>query len=148
MFSPPGRQAARVLIGAEVLIPLFLEGLCAGFPSPADDHIEERIDLARLLTPNPPATFLWRVDGSSMVSAGIHHGDLLVVDRSLTPIHGDVVVAIVNGERSLKRLLLNGARPRLVFENPELPAYPLPDAGDVEIWGVARCNIHWLRGTK
>jgi DNA polymerase V len=148
MFSRRHNQTARLLIGAEVQIPLFLEGLCAGFPSPADDHIDERIDLNRLLAPNPPATFLWRVDGHSMAGAGIFHGDFLVVDRSLTPAHGDVVVAIVNGERSLKRLLLDGDRPRLVFENPDLPAYALPEAGDIEIWGVARCNIHWLRKRK
>lgn len=57
MFSCRHKQTARLLIGAEVQIPLFLEGLCAGFPSPADDHIDERIDLNRLLAPNPPATF-------------------------------------------------------------------------------------------
>ena len=129
-------------------VPLFLEGLCAGFPSPADDYIDQSIDLSALLVPNPPATFLWRVDGHSMHDAGIYHDDILVVDRSLTPIHGDVVVAIVNGERSLKRLALDGPRPRLIFENKDFPAYPLPEEGDVEIWGVVRCNIHWLRGRR
>jgi hypothetical protein len=68
-----------------------------------------------------------------MAGAGIFHGDFLAVDRSLTPGHGDVVVAIVDGERSLKRLLLDGDRPRLVFENPDLPAYALPEAGDTRV---------------
>jgi DNA polymerase V len=147
MFLFPFSQVNRILTGVEVIVPLFLEGLCAGFPSPADDYIDQQIDLTRLLVPNPPATFLWRVDGHSMKDAGIFHGDILVVDRSLTAVHGSIVVAIVNGERSLKRLLLD-PRPRLVFENHEFPAYPLEEAAEVEIWGVVRCNIHWLHGGK
>lgn len=130
---------------AEIMVPIFAHGLCAGFPSPADDHLDDAIDLNRLLVRNPPATFLWRVDGSSMRDAGIHHGDLLVVDRSIRPVDGDVVVAIVDGERSLKRLRLHGDRPRLEFENRAMPAYELPEIADVEIWGVVVCNIHWLR---
>ena len=145
MFSIMRASLARILPGTRVEIPLFLEGLCAGFPSPADDYLDERIDLNETLVPNPPASFLWRVSGNSMIEAGIYHGDLLLVDRSLTPVHGDVVVAIVNGERSLKRLHLDGDRPRLSFENGSFPAYPLPELADVEIWGVARWNVHWLR---
>jgi DNA polymerase V len=136
---------ARVRIEAEIIIPIFSYGLCAGFPSPADDFLDEGIDLTRLIVRNPPATFLWKVDGHSMRDAGIYDGDLLVVDRSLTPRHGDVVVVIVHGERSLKRLHLDGARPRLSFENRDMPAFDLPEIADVEIWGVARCNVHWLR---
>ncbi|WP_353619420.1 S24 family peptidase, partial [Ochrobactrum sp. SFR4] len=66
-------------VEAEVLVPLMLHGLCAGFPSPADDYIDDTIDLSKLLISNPPATFLWRVDGHSMRDAGIFHGDLLIV---------------------------------------------------------------------
>lgn len=139
---------ARVTIQAEVSVPLFLHGLCAGFPSPADDFLDQSIDLTRLLIRNPPSTFLWRVDGHSMIDAGIFDGDLLVVDRSLKPRHRDIVVAIVHGERSLKRLLLDGDRPRLAFENKSFPAYSLPEMAEVEIWGVARCNVHWLREGK
>ena len=136
---------ARLTIQAEITVPLFLHGLCAGFPSPADDFLDEAIDLTRLLVKNPPATFLWKVDGNSMIDAGIYHGDLLVVDRSLTPRHRDIVVATVHGERSLKRLLLDGRRPRLAFENRAMPSYDLPEVAEVEVWGVARCNVHWLR---
>lgn len=136
---------ARVRIEAEIIIPIFSYGLCAGFPSPADDFLDEGIDLTRLIIRNPPATFLWKVDGHSMRDAGIYDGDLLVVDRSLTPRHGDVVVVIVHGERSLKRLHLDGTRPRLSFENRDMPAFDLPEIAEVEIWGVARCNVHWLR---
>ena len=107
--------------------------------------MDETIDLTRLLVTNPPATFLWKVDGHSMRDAGIYDKDLLVVDRSLAPRHGDVVVATVHGERSLKRLHMDGERPRLSFENRDMPAFDVPDIAEVEIWGVAKCNVHWLR---
>ena len=136
---------ARLTIQAEIIVPLFLHGLCAGFPSPADDFMDETIDLTRLLVTNPPATFLWKVDGHSMRDAGIYDKDLLVVDRSLAPRHGDVVVATVHGERSLKRLHMDGGHPRLSFENRDMPAFDVPDIAEVEIWGVAKCNVHWLR---
>lgn len=131
-------------IEAEISIPMMLHGLCAGFPSPADDFIEDAIDLSRYLIKNPPATFLWRVDRHSMRDAGIFHGDLLIVDRSLRPIDGDVVVAIIHGERSLKRLRLQGGRPRLLFENSDMPLFDLPEIAEVEIWEVATANIHNL----
>ena len=136
---------AGLKIEAEVYVPLMLHGLCDGFPSPADDYIEESIDLKKLLIRNPPATFLWKVDGYSMRDAGIFHGDLIVVDRSLSPVDGDIVVATVHGERSLKRLRMTGGRPRLMFENSDMPLFDLPEIAEVEIWGVALCNVHWLR---
>ncbi|GAK73125.1 UmuD protein [Agrobacterium rubi TR3 = NBRC 13261] len=139
---------AGLKIQAEVYVPLMLHGLCAGFPSPADDYIDESIDLTRLLIRNPPATFLWKVDGNSMRDAGIFHGDLIVVDRSVTAVDGDIVVATVHGERSLKRLRMNGNRPRLLFENSDMPLFDLPEIAEVEIWGVAMCNVHWLRPRK
>ncbi|WP_137136976.1 S24 family peptidase [Rhizobium sp. FKY42] len=121
---------AGLKIEAEVYVPLMLHGLCAGFPSPADDYIEESIDLTKLLIRNPPATFLWKVD------------------RSLRPVDGDIVVATVHGERSLKRLRMTGGRPRLMFENSDMPLFNLPEIAEVEIWGVALCNVHWLRPRK
>jgi len=109
---------AGLKIEAEVYVPLMLHGLCAGFPSPADDYIEESIDLTKLLIRNPPATFLWKVDGNSMRDAGIFHGDLIVVDRSLSPVDGDIVVATVHGERSLKRLHTSATRRPAAFMSP------------------------------
>ena len=138
-------QALRVIDGDEVYIPLLLHALCAGFPSPADDYLEGEIDLNRHLIANRPATFLFKVAGDCMRDAGIFDGDLLIVDRSLTPKHGDVVVVFVDGERSVKRLLIEDGEPRLVFENRDWPAYPVPDMADVEIWGVATCALHALR---
>ncbi len=94
----------------------------AGFPSPADDFIEEEIDLQRLLITNRPATFLVRVAGDSMVGARLFDGDLAVVDRSLDPRDGDVVVVDVDGDRSFKVWGRRGARVTLAFANPTLPA--------------------------
>lgn len=134
---------------SELLLPMVAFGVCAGFPSPADDFLEEPIDLGKLLVINPPATFLWWVDGNSMRDAGIYNRDLLVVDRSLKPVDGDVVVVTVDGERSLKRLRLNGVgqerQAQFCFENSDFPAYEVSEFSEVEIWGVVRVNIHWHR---
>lgn len=138
-------RAWRVVQGEEVYLPLILHRLCAGFPSPADDYAEDAIDLTRLLVANRPATFLFRVSGECMVDAGIFDGDLLIVDRSLTPQHRDVVVAIVEGEQTLKRLMVERGRARLVNDNRRLPHFSLPDGLGFEVWGVATCALHSLR---
>ena len=84
--------------------PLFACGVSAGFPSPADDYIQGRLDLNELMIQHPAATFFVRVSGDSMIGAGIHHDDILVVDRSLDPASGKVVIAVVNGDLTVKRL--------------------------------------------
>lgn len=120
------------------------ESICAGFPSPAGDYLDEPINLETELIRNKPATFLWRVIGHSMKDAGIYSGDILVIDRSLKPQNGDIVIAVVNGERSLKRLKYIKGRPHLAFDNREFPEFNTSDESDIEIWGVVRCNIHML----
>lgn len=88
-------------------LPVFLGRLPAGFPSPADDYIEGKLDLNRHLIKHPAATFFVRVTGNSMTGAGIHSGDLLIVDRSLEPTDGHVVVAVLDGELTVKRLQMS-----------------------------------------
>ena len=95
-------QAIDITVGRSIPLPVLARAVPAGFPSPADDHIEEEIDLQRLLITNRPATFLVRVAGDSMVGKGLQDGDLAVVDRSLDPRDGDIVVVDVDGERSFK----------------------------------------------
>ncbi len=95
-------QIASVSFSAPMPLPLLARAVRAGFPSPADDFIEEEIDLQRLLITNRPATFLVRVAGDSMIGKGLFDGDLAIVDRSLTPRAGDVVVVDVDGDRSFK----------------------------------------------
>lgn len=129
------------LVGRLVRVPVMGWRVCAGFPSPADDFIEDEIDLPRWLAPNPPATFVWRVAGWSVVGAGIHDADLAVVDRSLSPVAGDIVVAVIDAEPSLKRYRIEGNRDVLAFENPDLPPFTLEESVEALIWGVVRVSL-------
>ncbi|MEQ4531529.1 MAG: translesion error-prone DNA polymerase V autoproteolytic subunit [Mixta sp.] len=93
-------------VHAAVQLPLYIERVPCGFPSPAQDYVEQRIDLNELIIQRPAATYFVRVSGDSMIEAGINDGDMLVVDSSITAKHGDIVVAAVDGEFTVKRLQL------------------------------------------
>ncbi len=114
----------------------------AGFPSPAEDYSEKRIDLTKQLVRHPAATFLVRVAGDSMTGAGIQSGDVLVVDRSERPRDGQVVVAVVDGGLTVKRLRLRGGAPALVAENPAYGPVGADELSDVRVWGVVKHVIH------
>ncbi len=114
----------------------------AGFPSPADDYMDRKLDLNEHLVDNPEATYFMRVSGDSMLGAGIHHGDILVVDRSVRPGHRSVVVAVVDGGFTVKRLLFREAGPVLVPENPDYEPVPLTEGLEFEVWGVVRHVLH------
>ena len=129
---------------SRLALPLAGERVAAGFPSPADDYVEVGIDLNEQLIRHPTSTFFLRVSGQSMINAGIHDGDLLVVDRSLEPRPGRVVVAVLDGAFTLKRLARHRGRLRLEAANPDYPALELHRCGDVQIWGVAIHVIHPL----
>ena len=129
---------------AQRFLPLAGERVAAGFPSPADDYVEVGIDLNDQLIRHPTSTFFLRVSGQSMIDAGIHDGDLLVVDRSLEPRPGRVVVAVLDGAFTLKRLARHRGRLRLEAANPDYPALELHRCGEVQIWGVAIHVIHPL----
>ena len=116
----------------------------AGWPSPAENYVEDSLDLHRLVVRNPPATFFLRVVGHSMVGAGIHNGDLLVVDRSITPISGKVVVAKVDGELTVKRLLKRQGKMVLCPENPDFKEIDLDASEETYIWGVVTHALHQL----
>ena len=119
-------------------LPLFASVVRAGFPSPADDYIEQTLDLNEFCIRNPPATYLLRVhpDGDSMIDAGIYPGDIVVVDRSLTPQHGDFVVAAVDQEFTLKELDLHSQTPVLRAHNPNYQPIALNEDQALEIVGV------------
>jgi DNA polymerase V len=136
--------AAAGLSGSYQGLPLFLEPAAAGFPSPAGDYIECRLDLNEHLIKHPSATFFVRVAGDSMTGAGIHDGDILIVDRSLEPESGSVVVAAVNGELTVKRLFKSNGRCMLKPENDAFSCVDIPEQADVHIWGVATSVIHKL----
>jgi DNA polymerase V len=130
----PERQPLR--------LPLAGASVAAGFPSPADDYIEVGLDLNELLIRHPSSTFFLRVSGDSMTGAGIQHGDLLVVDRSLEASPGQIVVAVLDGAFTLKRLVRHRGRLRLEAANSAYPPLELHQCGDVQIWGVAIHVIH------
>ena len=135
-------QAIGITISYPIPLPLLARPVAAGFPSPADDFIEEEIDLQRLLITNRPATFLVSVAGDSMAGKHLFDGDLAVVDRSLSPQNGDIVIVDVDGERSFKVWHRQGRRVSLDFANPRYPAFDLPPDALVEVWGVVSGSIN------
>ena len=130
---------------APLLLPLALESVSAGFPSPADDYVEAVIDLNGVLMPRPSSSFLMRVDGDAMRGDGIHHGDLLVVDRSVAPRSGSTVVAVHQGGFVLRRLEGRPSQWRLVASDATSPAIALQgEDPDLLIWGVVIHAVHHL----
>ncbi len=125
-------------------LPVFLGRLPAGFPSPADDYIEGKLDLNRHLVKHPAATFFVRVSGDSMLEAGIHTGDILVVDRSLEAVDGNVIVAALDGELTVKRLSTRGKNIRLLPANKHYQPIDITEQQSFEIWGVVTNVIHAL----
>jgi DNA polymerase V len=123
---------------------LFKSGVSAGFPSPAADYEEGKLDLNKHLIRNPAATFFVRVNGDSMIGAGIHTGDLLVVDRSLEPADKSVVIAVVDGELTVKRIRIRKGKITLEPENENYPAQQITECVEFEVWGVVTNVIHAL----
>ncbi|MCK9293480.1 MAG: translesion error-prone DNA polymerase V autoproteolytic subunit [Desulfobulbaceae bacterium] len=126
----------------KIVRPLFLCGVSAGFPSPADDYIDRLLDLNELLIKNPPATFFVKVAGDSMTGAGIYDGGILIVDRSIEATNGRIVIAAVNGELTVKRLIKSNDSCRLVAENANYEPLEITEESQCEIWGVVTGVIH------
>ena len=114
----------------------YAQAVPAGFPSPAADYAEEDIDFNTLLMPRPAATFVMKVQGDSMADAHIPDGAFLVVDRSVKPINNRIVVAVVNGELTVKRFIKNSSGIRLMPANPKYKPIPITDDMDFSIWGT------------
>ena len=125
-------------------LPLFADRVPCGFPSPAQDYIEDRLNLHSLLVSHPSATYFVRVSGDSMLGAGIGEGDLLVVDRSLTAQHGDIVVAAVDGEFTVKELQTHPVL-RLLPRNSGYSAITFRDAEELQIFGVVTSAIKMFK---
>lgn len=128
----------------ELALPLFMDKVPAGFPSPATDYVEARLDLNKLVIQHVESTFFLRAKGLSMLGAGIHDGDVLVVDRSIKPSHGHVVIAIVDGDFTVKRLFKKGESVRLTAENAEFPDITFREGQELQIWGVVTNVVHKL----
>jgi DNA polymerase V len=123
-------------------IPLFTTRISAGFPSPADDFIDKRLDFNEYLITHPSATFCVQVEGSSMVDAYIHPGDILIVDKALDPVSENIVIAAIDGEFVVKRFQRKGERVYLMSENPKFAPIEIRENMTVEIWGVVTYVIH------
>lgn len=122
--------------------PLLARAVPAGFPSPADDYSEGRLSLDAHLVEHKESTFFMRVEGDSMTGLGIHDGDLLVVDRSLTPVNGNVVIAVIDGEFTVKQLFRRNGRTALKAANPAFREIVVREGQELVVWGVVRWAIH------
>ena len=123
-------------------IPLLNDSVSAGFPSPADDYTEENIDLNEHLISNPFSTFFLRVKGDSMINAGIKDKDLIIVDKSLIAKPGNIIIAMIDGEFTIKRLSIKNDELYLKAENHNYPDFRFKNPHDVQIWGVVIYSIH------
>lgn len=126
---------------SRILRPLLGHKVQAGFPSPADDYVEAWLDLNEHLIEHKDATFFVQATGDSMTGAGIQEGNLLVVDRALEARHGDIVIAVIDGELTVKRLEKRRGKIRLVAENPAYSAIEFKDGQELTIWGVVTSVI-------
>ena len=130
-----------LLSSAPLAARLLVARVCAGFPSPAEDLGAQRIDLAKVLITHPQATYLLRARGHSMVESGIFDGDILVVNRALVARHNHIVVAIVDGDFTVKRLNVAAGRIKLKAANPTFPDIVPKEGQLLEVWGVVTATI-------
>lgn len=128
--------------GEGMKLPLYTSPVRAGFPSPAEDYLDKKLDLNEYLIRNPSATFFVRVSGTSMINAGIHDGDILVVDRSAEPVDNRIVVGVINGEFTVKRIKKKNNRLFLLPENESFKPIEITEEMDFRIWGVITYTIH------
>jgi DNA polymerase V len=141
--NPP--LTLKAYLGTTMHRPLYQDKVAAGFPSPADDHIEMQLDLNEHLVKNPASTFYVRVVGDSMLGAGIHPDDLLVVDLGVQAKDGNIVIALLDGEFTVKRLKMSQNKPiQLIPENKNYPIIDVKEGMDFRIWGVVTNVIHSL----
>ena len=123
-------------------VTLYLNSVCAGFPSPANDYLEGEVDLNRYLIKNPLATFIVKSQGNSMLQAGIHSGDLLIVDRSIKAKNNSIVVASVDGDLIVKRIKISGKKYLLASDNKTYKDIKINNESDIFIWGTVTKVIH------
>lgn len=131
--------------GEKLSLPLYATSVSAGFPSPADDFVDTKLDLNEYLVKHPAATFFVRVSGNSMIKAGIFTEDILIVDRSLDPQNGSIVIAVLNGELTVKRLKIDNKRIFLIPENSSFKAIEVTEDADFRVWGVVTSVIHKIK---
>jgi len=126
----------------EVNTGIGISSISAGFPSPADDFTELSISLDKHLIQNPAATFMAYANGNSMIRIGIYHGDLLIIDRSLNAKDGDIVIAVLHGEFTVKQLSIINEHLFLMPQNSQYSPIKISDEMNFEVWGIVTYSIH------
>ena len=132
----------NLIKNTQITTPVFLDKISAGFPSPATDYMENKLDLNEYLIKRPAATFIVKASGSSMINADIYSGDLLIVDRSLTPRNNNIVIASIFGDLTVKKIKKQGNIFFLVSANDDYPNIEVKEEMECFIWGVVTYIIH------
>jgi DNA polymerase V len=127
-----------------IFVPLVESSVEAGFPSPADDYLDQPLDFNELLIENPAATFAVRISGESMSGAGLYPGDIAIVNRARHAVNGNVILALVDGDFTIKRYRNRGGQIRLTAENPAFADIPITSDSAFEVWGVVTHSIRML----
>ena len=135
-------QPEPLALDGPLILPFAPEAVACGFPSPAEGYWSGDLDLSRHLVRDKVSTFIWRASGHSMTGAGIHDGDLLIVDRGITPVPGHIVIAIVDSEYTVKRLDVIHGRVVLLAENPDYQDAVLHELSEMSVWGVVTWILH------
>jgi len=134
-----------VKLEKKVKLPDYTSGISAGFPSPADDYIDRELDLNEHLIDHPASTFFVRVIGDSMINAGMNSGDLIIVDRSLETTNNKIVLAIIEGEFTVKRYVKRKGKIFLIPENENYDEIEIKENMDFQVWGVVTTVIHEVK---
>ncbi|WP_034256384.1 LexA family protein [Adhaeribacter aquaticus] len=137
-------ELLTVELDQSLYLPVYASHISAGFPSPAEDYVELRVNISEFVTDNPTSTFFVRVHGDSMQDAHIVDGSILAVDRSLKPTSGDIIVAVINNEFTVKRLFLKGKSILLVPENRKYQALEITEEMNFQVWGKVVTVLHKL----
>ncbi|EMQ95174.1 Error-prone repair protein UmuD [Xanthomarina gelatinilytica] len=144
LYSTPTITFFQADVSSELELPYVVNGISAGFPSPADDFLDINIDLNKHLIKNPSTTFYGRVRGDSMKDAGIHDGDLLIIDKSLEPTNNKIAVCFIDGEFTVKRISIEKDVVWLIAENKNYEPIKVTKDNDLVIWGIVTTVIKQL----
>lgn len=144
LYKTPHLTFYKTDVSTSVQLPFVVEGISAGFPSPADDFLDINIDLNKHLIKNPSTTFYGKVRGDSMIDAGIHNGDLLIIDKSLEPKNNKIAVCFIDGEFTVKRIKIEKDIVWLIAENEQYKPIKVTKDNDFVIWGIVINVVKYL----
>lgn len=144
LYNTPSLTFYSVDVSSSLKLPFVVEGISAGFPSPADDFLDINIDLNKHLIKNPSTTFYGKVRGNSMIDAGIHDGDLLIIDKSLEPKNNKIAICYIDGEFTVKRIKIEKDTVWLIAENKDYKPIKVTKDNDLIIWGLVINVIKYL----